>query len=426
VTASAATAAHTWSGSGITVTSAPRTDGVRSDLSAVGGVAAGTAGTVTVGATFADASTVLSRPTTSQPEDLAGLVTAAVYGWQCAAEQAARRAAPSSHDLRVAALAAGHLLALTQTLTRAHPPTGGTAAGVDACVGQIRLAGRSWNDAAAAWRSFTTGTAPSQLFLQATAAVVDTVSALGRTVDGWASPQQVRDRISPEAAHELARGALAAIAAVADQLSAQVSWLAQTGGLYAPARQLAATAERIPAVLRGRLTPAEAAECGSISTAYQLLPERTAAARVAHTLLSGNTHRVLAAVPTSAALLPKRAASPILKRATTVAEQRWQPTCSAIDPRLPTDPHFRVLAAALDRVALSGRDAAEAIKQAADQGLLPPEHTARTLHHRLLASCPAATIPWVWAPPVTLPPSRPTPPQLAPACKQTAPSAPRR
>lgn len=428
ITASAATAAHTWSAGGADADSARRAVAVPTYVSAAGGVTADAAVTVTDALTLHDASTVLSRPTISPAQDLAGLVTHAVHGWQHAAEQAVQRAAPSSDDLRCAALAAGRLLALTQVLIRAHPPTGETGVGADACIGQIRLAGTSWNDAADSWQSFTNGSAPSEPLLKATAVLDETVSALARTADRWASPQQIRDRITPDASHELARGALASIAAIAERHGALVNRLARTGALYAPARQLARTAERIPAVLRGRWLPAEAAECAPITSAYQLLPERSVAARVAHTVLSGNTHRATAAAPTPAAALAPTAATVTRTRATTIAEQRWQPTCAAVDPRLPTDPHFRVLAAALDRVTLSGANAIVALTQAADQGPLPPQHTARTLHHRLLDSCPEARIPWVWAPPVALPPSRPTPPppSLTPARNQPAPSTPRR
>ena len=418
VTASAATAAHTWSATGITAGSEQHVAAVPPIVRA----ADSAAGTVTL----ADASTVLSRPTTPQAGDMAGLVTAAVHGWQRATAQAVQRTAPSSDDLRRAALAAGRLLALTQVLIRTHPPTGGTLAGADECIQQIRLAGTSWNAAADAWQSFTTATAPSEQLLQATAVLDDAVSALARAAGRWASPEQVRARINPDAAHELARGTLAAIAAVAEQHSAQVSRLAQTGALYAPARQLTATAARIPAVLRGRWLPAGAAECTPISTAYQPLPERTAAARFAHTALSDHTHRLATAVPMAAAASTTPAVAPTRTWATTVAEQRWQPTCSAVDPRLPTDPHFRVLAAALDRVALSGTDAAAALTQAAAQGPLPPQHTARALHHRLLDSCPAASTVYVPTWPVALPPSRPTPPPLAGASKHRAPSTPRR
>jgi len=419
VTASAATAAHTWLATGITAGSEQQVAAVPPAVSA--------ADTAAVTVTFDDASTVLSGPTFSQTEDLGGLVTAAVHGWQVAVEQAAQRAAPSSDDLLRAALAAGRLLALIQVLVRAHPPTGETGAALNDCIGQIRLAGRSWNAAADAWRSFTTGTAPIEQLQQATAVLDETVSALARTAGRWASPEQVRDRIAPAAAHELARGALAAIARVADQHGAQVSRLAQTGGLYAPAHQLTATVERISAVLRGRWMPATAAECQPISTAYKHLPESTAGARFAHAALSGDTHRASTGTPTAAALLTPTAAAQTLTAARTVAELRWQQTCSAVDPRLPTDPHYRVLAAALDRVALSGIDAAAALMQAADHEPLPLQHTARTLHHRLLNSCPAASVPWVWAPPAALPPSRPTtPPSLVPTREQPTRSTPRR
>ena len=419
VTASAATAAHTWLAIGITAGSEQQVAAVPPVVSA--------ADTAAVTVTFDDASTVLSGPTSSQTEDLGGLVTAAVHGWQVAAEQASQRAAPSSDDLLRAALAAGRLLALIQVLVRAHPPTGETGAALNDCIGQIRLSGRSWNAAADAWRSFTTGTAPIEQLQQATAVLDDTVSALARTAGRWASPEQVRDRIGPDVAHELARGALAAIARVADQHGAQVSRLAQTGGLYAPAHQLTATAERISAVLRGRWMPATAAECQPISTAYKHLPESTAGARFAHAALGRDTHRASTGAPTVAALLTSTAAGQTLTAARTVAELRWQQTCSAVDPRLPTDPHYRVLAAALDRVALSGIDAAAALKQAANHEPLPLQHTARTLHQRLLDNCPAARIPWVWAPPVAFPLSRPTPPpSLAPSRLQPAPSTPRR
>jgi len=231
VTASAATAAHTWSATGITAGSEQQVAAVPPAVSAAGTAA----DTAAVTVTFDDASTVLSRPTSSQTKDLGGLVTAAVHGWQGAAGQAAQRAAPSSDDLLRAALAAGRLLALTQVLVRARPRTGESGAALDDCIGQIRLAGRSWNAAADAWRSFRTGTAPSEQLQQATAVLDDTVSALARTAGRWASPEQIRDRIGPDAAHELARGALAAIARVTGQHGAQVSRLAQTGAVYAPA-----------------------------------------------------------------------------------------------------------------------------------------------------------------------------------------------
>jgi len=91
VAASASAAAHTWSATGITAGSEQQIAAVPPIVSA--------ADTAAVTVTFDDASTVLSGPTSSQTEDLGGLVTAAVHGWQGAAEQAVQRAAPASDDL---------------------------------------------------------------------------------------------------------------------------------------------------------------------------------------------------------------------------------------------------------------------------------------------------------------------------------------
>lgn len=101
------------------------------------------------------------------------------------------------------------------------------------------------------------------------------------------------------------------------------------------------------------------------------------------------------------------------------AQQRWHQACSAIDPRLPTDPHYPALAAALDRVDAAGVDVQAALTLAAADGRLPDTSPGRALHFRLTATCDAAVIPAPppapGGPPPAAPPDRPIPGRSAPA-----------
>ena len=75
------------------------------------------------------------------------------------------------------------------------------------------------------------------------------------------------------------------------------------------------------------------------------------------------------------------------------AQERWREACSAVDPRLPTDPHYPALAAALDRVDAAGVDVQAALALAARDGHLPNDNPGRALHFRLTATCDAAVTP---------------------------------
>lgn len=101
------------------------------------------------------------------------------------------------------------------------------------------------------------------------------------------------------------------------------------------------------------------------------------------------------------------------------AQQRWHQACSAIDPRLPTDPHYAALAAALDRVDAAGVDVQAARTLAAADGRLPDTSPGRALHFRLTATCDAAVTPAPppapGGPPPAASPDRPFPGRSAPA-----------
>ena len=89
------------------------------------------------------------------------------------------------------------------------------------------------------------------------------------------------------------------------------------------------------------------------------------------------------------------------------AQQRWREACSAVDPRLPTDPHHPALTSALDRVDAAGVDVQAALALAARDGQLPDANPGRALHLRLTSTCDAAVTP--------APPPAPAPGGAAPA-----------
>lgn len=385
---------------------------------------------IEAGIALADASTVLTRPGEPGPTHT-DRVAAAIRDWQDAALAAVRRPAPSREDLRSTALTCGGLLALSQRLLRAHHRAQQTPEqAVAVTIERVRQAGQTWNAAADSWQSTATGG------VRASPELLRARAALEQAVQHYAAAAPPRPTGPPAAenaarALHLACGALAAVQAVAEQHSPLIARLAQTTALYAAARQLAPSRERLAARLAGRWIPVPAAECPRpMLAAYQALPAATAAARLSYASLTSPVSPDPAGptgpVPgTASRELTGPAAPPPVAGPRTLAVQRWQQTLTDLDPRLqPSDSHYPALAAALDRVALAGVDVPASLT-AATLTPLPDEHTARALHHQLTEVCAAAITPYTEparTPPI---PARTVPHPAAP--RPTAPQpGPRR
>ena len=247
----------------------------------------------TESASLSDATTGLSRPSGSVGGHTY-LIAIALHDWHRAAVVAAHQPAPGRDDLLSAALTAGRLMALTQRLLRAHAAAVGPEEAVAATIDRVRLAGKAWNAAAQGWQLTATGGAMNPELLQATTALDRSVNHIARSADRWGTPEQLPAAAGPDVALNLARGALVAVQAVAEQHAPLVSRLAQTGALYAAAKQLAPSRDRVHARLTGRWVPIPAVECASLVDAYQALPAATAAARISYTALTsppGNANR---------------------------------------------------------------------------------------------------------------------------------------
>ena len=126
--------------------------------------------------------------------------------------------------------------------------------------------------------------------------------------------------------------------------------------------------ERAPDRLARRWVPVTTVEARELLEAYQQLPDRTAAARVAVTAVTspepqGTSAPVHLRLSHSTAVLltagvgtRSRTGDAVPGPEQTLAGRRWQRTCEASDPRLLADPHWPALAGALDRVELAGVD----------------------------------------------------------------------
>ncbi len=85
------------------------------------------------------------------------------------------------------------------------------------------------------------------------------------------------------------------------------------------------------------------------------------------------------------------------------AEDRWAAACHAIDPRVLDDPHWPALARSLDRIAASGHDVEQLLREVTSRRSLPDGNPARSLDYRLADATPDVPAgspdqPWLAAP----------------------------
>ena len=346
-----------------------------------------------------------------------------LHGWQQAALAVAHQPAPSSTDLMGAARTAGMLTRLAQNLLVAHADPTRTGAATASVSQQLRHAGGAWNAAADVWLNTATGGRTlSPDMREAGAALETAVRAFARTGPDWTSPQDLRAKASPDLARQLARIALSATQAVAEQHATLVARLGQTAALSIQARRLPVPqtteepAQRITDRVRRRFTRITPGEAAPLVDSYQRLPPAAAAARTAYTVLT-DPAAALDPARTSAAssteLLPAAAQQPpgpFDERTAavpgTLAGQRWRQVLADVDVRLLDDPHYPALAAALDRIQLAGADVPASLAAAASRPL-PDEHAARALHWHLINVCPAALTPRTATTALSRPPTQP-------------------
>ena len=75
------------------------------------------------------------------------------------------------------------------------------------------------------------------------------------------------------------------------------------------------------------------------------------------------------------------------------AAQRWVALADRLHPELSDDPGWSALADSIDRAAAAGVDVAATLPALAARDPLPADHTARSLHYRLITACGDALTP---------------------------------
>ena len=75
------------------------------------------------------------------------------------------------------------------------------------------------------------------------------------------------------------------------------------------------------------------------------------------------------------------------------AAQRWVALADRLHPQLSDDPGWCALADSIDRAAAAGVDVAATLPALAARDPLLAEHTARSLHYRLITACEEALTP---------------------------------
>ncbi len=215
------------------------------------------------------------------PTDPLGRLQISVAAWRDASLRAAERPAVSSIELLRATVEARGIVAINAAVTDAA-----VAAGMmspehgQRTLGQLQRAGAAWSAVTDAWTRFATGVRPSQDFLDASLTLQGSMRDLTRNSSGdWVSPAVLATRLDIADATPVMRAALGHVVDMGHAHGAAVTRLAtETGGLYAPARQLEVTTERLQAHIRGRYVPVTPSEASVVVATYDAAAARTAVA----------------------------------------------------------------------------------------------------------------------------------------------------
>ncbi len=199
----------------------------------------------------------------------------AVEVWARQAHDSVRTAHPSARDLQGLAADLSRVATHSRVIVRAaaakQVSDPDRAAAADHALAD---AAAGWLDIARTWNGLHTAQPPTPAKIAASHALGHALAAVTRDGTDWAQPAEVAERV------DLAR-ALAAVRRsqdvghdVADTLASLPGRLAESGMLFAPARLLTPTLERLRARLRGDLIPAARQDVAPTTTAAIAQRER--------------------------------------------------------------------------------------------------------------------------------------------------------
>lgn len=203
----------------------------------------------------------------------------ALRDWRRASLESAHTPAVSSAELQRASVEARQVIALAAALTDAAKAVGLLAdPDAKASMAQLQRAGGAWSSVTDGWTRFTTGIPPGHHHVQAALELQSAIRAITRAADGaWLPPELLAQRIDLPSGFEVVHRGLGDVVDVARAHQEAVRHAVALGHVFAHAKVLPLTEERVAARLLGRHMPVTNREGAGLCIGYDDAVERTVA-----------------------------------------------------------------------------------------------------------------------------------------------------
>lgn len=206
-----------------------------------------------------------------RPGDLLDRLQATLAPWRQLSLEAGQSPAVSSAEMQRATVEARHVIALGAALTDAARASGHLPAEeVILRMAQLQRVGSAWSVATVAWTRFTTGIMPSQQHVDVSLELQAAIRAISRADNGaWLTPDGLPKRVDLSSALDVLRGGLAAVVDIARAHDDAVKRIVRMGAVFAHARSVPLTDERLTARLRGHHVPITVDEAAPLRLGYR-------------------------------------------------------------------------------------------------------------------------------------------------------------
>lgn len=155
---------------------------------------------------------------------------------------------------------------------------------------RFQSAGAAWSSVTDQWTRYTTAVPPSRYHAEASLGLQSAIRVISRGEDGaWLPPSVLARRIDLPEALQIVRRGLGDLFDVARAHQAAVRRSVQLGHVFALARQLPATEERVAARLTGRHVAVTSSDAAPLRSGYDGAVERTLGTQSQATHLAGQS-----------------------------------------------------------------------------------------------------------------------------------------
>lgn len=213
----------------------------------------------------------------------------AVTDWRQASLATVQNPAVSSAELQRASVEARQIIALAAALTHAAREAGLLSHPVAVlAMNRFQSAGAAWSSVTDQWTRYTTAVPPSRYHAEASLGLQSAIRAISRGEDGaWLPPSVLARRVDLPEALQIIRHGLGDLFDVARTHQAAVRRSVQLGHVFALARQLPVTEERVAARLTGQHVAVTSSDAAPLRVGYDGAVPCTLGALTQATRLAG-------------------------------------------------------------------------------------------------------------------------------------------